>query len=116
MAPYRIRQYEDGDYEAVCTMFGHGVMEYAPAAFIYMLKCPQAQLHFLGLFLAVLAASGSLLVSLLALLVCLWRGIRGLIPSPSHFPGPACMNREQQYTKSEDANNSMFIGMNFQQA
>uniref|UniRef100_A0A8C3H8S5 N-acetyltransferase domain-containing protein n=1 Tax=Chrysemys picta bellii TaxID=8478 RepID=A0A8C3H8S5_CHRPI len=44
-----------------------------------MLKCPQAQLHFLGLFLVVLAASGSLLVSLLALLLgltgawfCIW--------------------------------------------
>uniref|UniRef100_A0A8C3P8R3 N-acetyltransferase domain-containing protein n=1 Tax=Chrysemys picta bellii TaxID=8478 RepID=A0A8C3P8R3_CHRPI len=74
MAPYRIRQYEDGDYEAVCTMFGHGVMEHAPAAFIYMLKRLRAQLHFLGLFLAVLAASRSLLVSLLALLLALTGG------------------------------------------
>uniref|UniRef100_A0A8C3FQB2 N-acetyltransferase domain-containing protein n=2 Tax=Chrysemys picta bellii TaxID=8478 RepID=A0A8C3FQB2_CHRPI len=74
MALYRIRQYEDGDYEAVRTMFGRGIMEHTPAAFIYMLKCPQAQLLFLGLFLAVLAASGSLLVSLLALLLGLTGG------------------------------------------
>ncbi|XP_065454536.1 N-acetyltransferase family 8 member 3-like [Chrysemys picta bellii] len=71
MAPYRIRQYEDGDYEAVRTMFGRGIMEHAPAGYIYMLKHPQTQLHFLGLLLAVLAASGSLLVSLLALLLAL---------------------------------------------
>uniref|UniRef100_A0A674I7R2 N-acetyltransferase domain-containing protein n=1 Tax=Terrapene triunguis TaxID=2587831 RepID=A0A674I7R2_9SAUR len=71
MAPFRIRQYEDGDYEAVCTMFGRGIMEHTPAAYIHMLKHPQAQLHFLGLFLAVLAASGSVLVSLLALLLAL---------------------------------------------
>nr|XP_005314863.2 putative N-acetyltransferase 8B [Chrysemys picta bellii] len=46
-----------------------------------MLKCPQAQLHFLGLFLAVLAASESLLISLLALLLGLtgaWFYIRSL--------------------------------------
>nr|XP_005314840.1 putative N-acetyltransferase 8B [Chrysemys picta bellii] len=81
MAPYRIRQYEDCDYEAVCTMFGHGIMEHTPAAFIYMLKRLRAQLHFLGLFLAVLAASGSLLVSLLALLLAFtggWFSIRSL--------------------------------------
>uniref|UniRef100_A0A674J8R4 Dynein heavy chain hydrolytic ATP-binding dynein motor region domain-containing protein n=1 Tax=Terrapene triunguis TaxID=2587831 RepID=A0A674J8R4_9SAUR len=42
--------------------------------------------------------------------------VGGLIPSPAHFPGPSRMNREQQYPKSEGANNSMFIGVNFQQA
>ncbi|XP_065279720.1 putative N-acetyltransferase 8B [Emys orbicularis] len=81
MALYRIRQYEDSDYEAVRTMFGCGIMEHAPAGYIHMLKHPQAQLHFLGLFLAVLAASGSLLVSLLALLLALtgaWFCIRCL--------------------------------------
>ncbi|XP_065454506.1 N-acetyltransferase family 8 member 3-like isoform X1 [Chrysemys picta bellii] len=81
MAPYCFRQYEDGDYEAVRTMFGRGIMEHTPAAFIYMLKCPQAQLHFLGLFLVVLAASESLLISLLALLLGLtgaWFCIRSL--------------------------------------
>ncbi|CAM4620795.1 unnamed protein product [Lepidochelys kempii] len=43
-------------------------------------------------------------------------GVRGLIPSPTYFPGPFRMNREQQYPKSKGANNSMFIGVNFQQA
>ncbi|XP_039397032.1 putative N-acetyltransferase 8B isoform X2 [Mauremys reevesii] len=74
MAPYRIRQYEDGDYEAVSTMFGHGTREHAPAGYIHVLKHPQTQLLFLGLFLAVLMASGSLLVSLLALLLTLIGG------------------------------------------
>uniref|UniRef100_A0A8C0J2U8 N-acetyltransferase domain-containing protein n=1 Tax=Chelonoidis abingdonii TaxID=106734 RepID=A0A8C0J2U8_CHEAB len=74
MAPYRIRQYEDGDYEVVRTMFGHGIKEHASAGYIHMLKCLQTQLLFLGLFLAVLAASGSLLVSLLALLLTLIGG------------------------------------------
>uniref|UniRef100_A0A8C4WD96 N-acetyltransferase domain-containing protein n=1 Tax=Gopherus evgoodei TaxID=1825980 RepID=A0A8C4WD96_9SAUR len=81
MAPYRIRQYEDSDYEVVRTMFGHGIKEHAPAGYIHMLKCLQTQLLFLGLFLAVLAASGSLLVSLLALLLTLiggWFCIRSL--------------------------------------
>ncbi|XP_039397033.1 N-acetyltransferase family 8 member 3-like isoform X1 [Mauremys reevesii] len=74
MAPYRIRQYEDGDYEAVRTMFSHGIREHAPAGYIHMMKHPQTQLLFLGLFLAVLAGSGSLLVSLLALLLTLIGG------------------------------------------
>ncbi|XP_053886967.1 putative N-acetyltransferase 8B isoform X3 [Malaclemys terrapin pileata] len=81
MALYRIRQYEDGDYEAVRTMFGRGIKEHAPAGYIHVLKRPQAQLLFLGLFLAVLAAFGSLLVSLLALLLALtggWFFIRSL--------------------------------------
>nr|XP_008175828.1 N-acetyltransferase family 8 member 3-like isoform X1 [Chrysemys picta bellii]XP_023969792.1 N-acetyltransferase family 8 member 3-like isoform X1 [Chrysemys picta bellii]XP_023969793.1 N-acetyltransferase family 8 member 3-like isoform X1 [Chrysemys picta bellii] len=81
MALYRIRQYEDGDYEAVRTMFGRGIKEHAPAGYIHVLKHPQTQLLFLGLFLAVLAASGSLLVSLLALLLALtggWFFIRSL--------------------------------------
>ncbi|XP_050800900.1 N-acetyltransferase family 8 member 3-like isoform X1 [Gopherus flavomarginatus] len=81
MAPYRIRQYEDSDYEVVRTMFGHGIKEHALTGYIHMLKCLQTQLLFLGLFLAVLAASGSLLVSLLALLLTLiggWFCVRSL--------------------------------------
>ncbi|CAM5157612.1 unnamed protein product [Natator depressus] len=42
--------------------------------------------------------------------------VRGLIPSPTYFPGSSRMNREQQYPKSKGANKSMFIGVNFQQA
>ncbi|XP_038256779.1 putative N-acetyltransferase 8B [Dermochelys coriacea] len=81
MAPYRIRQYEDGDYEAVRTIFARGITEHAPAAYVHMLTHPQAQLLFLALFLAVLAASGSLLVSLVAVLLALtggWFCIRAL--------------------------------------
>uniref|UniRef100_A0A8C3RXP7 N-acetyltransferase domain-containing protein n=1 Tax=Chelydra serpentina TaxID=8475 RepID=A0A8C3RXP7_CHESE len=81
MAPYRVRQYEDGDYERVRAIFAQGITEHAPASYIHMLKRPQAQLPFLGLFLAVLAASGSLLVSLVALLLALaggWLYIRSL--------------------------------------
>ncbi|CAM4441012.1 unnamed protein product [Caretta caretta] len=44
------------------------------------------------------------------------QAVRGLIPLPTHFPGPSHMNREQQYPKSKGANNSMFIGVNFQKA
>ncbi|CAM4551535.1 unnamed protein product [Lepidochelys olivacea] len=81
MAPYCIRQYEDGDYEAVRAMFARGIMEHAPAAYVHTLTRPQVQLLFLALFLVVLAASGSLLVSVVAVLLALagsWFFIRSL--------------------------------------
>lgn len=71
MAPYRIRPYEDSDYAAVRTLFTRGMREHAPTSYRHLLNSPPAQLFFLGLFLAVLAASGSLLLALGALLLAL---------------------------------------------
>ncbi|XP_067389673.1 N-acetyltransferase family 8 member 3-like [Emydura macquarii macquarii] len=81
MAPYRIRQYEDRDYEAVRAIFAQGILEHVPAGYFHVLMRLQVQLFFWGLFLAVLVASGSLLVSLAALALTVtgsWFGLRSM--------------------------------------
>ncbi|XP_054845539.1 putative N-acetyltransferase 8B isoform X1 [Eublepharis macularius] len=41
MGDYHIRTYEDRDYEAVRTIFSHGIPEHALAAYWQVLRCPQ---------------------------------------------------------------------------
>ncbi|XP_068800048.1 N-acetyltransferase 8-like isoform X2 [Struthio camelus] len=58
MAQYRIRQYRDGDYEAVRTLFARGIMEHVPATYRRMLGSGRTQLGLLALLAGVRAAAG----------------------------------------------------------
>ncbi|KYO48522.1 N-acetyltransferase 8B isoform C [Alligator mississippiensis] len=81
MAQYRIRPYEDGDYEAVRTIFADGIHEVAPAMWSELLKSLKTHLFLLGLFLVGLAASGSILLALLpiaVILVVAWRSMKSI--------------------------------------
>ncbi|XP_074848265.1 N-acetyltransferase 8B-like [Carettochelys insculpta] len=81
MAPCCVRRYEDSDYEAVCALFTRGMMEHVPAAYWHMLRSASLWLLCLGLFLAVLLGTGSLLAALgtlLLLLTGVWFYMRAL--------------------------------------
>ncbi|XP_006038075.1 putative N-acetyltransferase 8B isoform X2 [Alligator sinensis] len=82
MAQCRIRPYEDGDYEAVRTIFADGIHEIAPAMCSKLLKSLKTHLFLLGLFLVGLAASGSILLALLpvaVILVVAWRSMKSIV-------------------------------------
>ncbi|XP_074051598.1 N-acetyltransferase 8 isoform X2 [Macrotis lagotis] len=79
MAPYHIRKYQDQDREAVIDMFSKGILRHIPSGFFYQLKQPRSFLFLLGGPGALFLASGSLLLSLLALpglLAILWLLVR----------------------------------------
>ncbi|XP_033920788.1 N-acetyltransferase family 8 member 3-like [Melopsittacus undulatus] len=75
MASYRIRHYQDQDFEAVRSLFTRGMLEHSPAGYRHVLRSPRVQLQLLALFILVRAAGGSWLLALgsLALaLVAIW--------------------------------------------
>ncbi|XP_044285270.1 putative N-acetyltransferase 8B [Varanus komodoensis] len=81
MGEYRIREYEDRDYEAVRTMFSQGIKEHVSAAFRHALSCLQTHVLLAVGFLVAYAIAGSLLFSLgllAALLVVGWIYIKFL--------------------------------------
>ncbi|XP_071894052.1 N-acetyltransferase family 8 member 3-like [Anas platyrhynchos] len=64
MAPYRIRQYRDQDYDAVRSLFARGILEHSPAVYRHVLRSARMQLALLALFTAVRAAAGCWLLAL----------------------------------------------------
>ncbi|XP_067153342.1 N-acetyltransferase 8-like [Apteryx mantelli] len=84
MAQYRIRQYRDGDYEAVRTLFARGILELAPAAYRRLLTWGRAQLGLLALAAGVRAAAGGWAPALAAaalVLLAAWPLVRSLTTS-----------------------------------
>ncbi|XP_062430448.1 probable N-acetyltransferase 8B [Rhea pennata] len=84
MAQYRIRPYQDGDYEAARTLFACGILEHVPATYRHLLQAGRAQLALLALVAAVRAAAGcwapALGAAVLALLAA-WPLVRSLATS-----------------------------------
>ncbi|KAM9236248.1 N-acetyltransferase 8-like [Leptosomus discolor] len=81
MASYRIRQYQDRDYDAVRSLFARGILEHAPAGYRFFLHTAWAQLGLLLLFIAVRAAAGYWVLGLGAValaLVATWFLVRSL--------------------------------------
>uniref|UniRef100_A0A8C3QXG0 N-acetyltransferase domain-containing protein n=1 Tax=Cyanoderma ruficeps TaxID=181631 RepID=A0A8C3QXG0_9PASS len=81
MASFRIRQYQDQDYEAVRAMFARGILEHAPAGFRHVLRSARVRLALLAVFVAARAAAGSWVLGLGAValaLVLLWVLVRSL--------------------------------------
>nr|XP_060635444.1 N-acetyltransferase 8-like isoform X1 [Anolis sagrei ordinatus] len=81
MGEYTIRSYEDGDYEAVRSIFSEGITEHAPAGFWHVLRSPQTHALLLGLFLASYGISSSFLFSFAvvsALLAVGWNRMKAL--------------------------------------
>uniref|UniRef100_A0A8V5GHD4 Uncharacterized protein n=1 Tax=Melopsittacus undulatus TaxID=13146 RepID=A0A8V5GHD4_MELUD len=69
MASYRIRHYQDQDFEAVRSLFTRGMLEHSPAGYRHVLRSPRVQLQLLALFILVRAAGGSWLLALVLGLV-----------------------------------------------
>ncbi|KAK4818575.1 hypothetical protein QYF61_014711 [Mycteria americana] len=87
MASYRIRQYQDQDYDAVRTLFAHGILEHAPAGYRHVLRSARAQLGLLVLFVAARAAAGYWVLGLGAValaLVATWLLVRSFSTSYVH--------------------------------
>ncbi|XP_041329774.1 N-acetyltransferase 8 [Pyrgilauda ruficollis] len=81
MASFRIRQYQDHDYEAVRALFARGILEHAPASFRHVLRAARVRLALLAVFVAARAAAGSWVLGLGAValaLVLLWVLVRSL--------------------------------------
>ncbi|XP_058694457.1 N-acetyltransferase 8 [Poecile atricapillus] len=79
MASFRIRQYQEQDYEAVRALFARGMLEHAPAAFRHVLRASRVRLALLAVFVAARAAAGSWVLGLGAValaLVLLWLLVR----------------------------------------
>ncbi|XP_064568183.1 N-acetyltransferase 8-like [Zonotrichia leucophrys gambelii] len=84
MASFRIRQYQDQDFEAVRALFTRGVLEYAPACFWYVLRAGRVRLALLAAFVVARAATGSWMLGLGAFalaLVLVWVLVRLLCNS-----------------------------------
>ncbi|XP_057286889.1 N-acetyltransferase family 8 member 3-like [Pezoporus wallicus] len=79
MASYRIRQYQDKDFDAVRTLFARGMLEHSPAGYRHVLRSARVQLQLLVLFVLVRAAGGFWLLGLGAValaLVAIWLLVR----------------------------------------
>lgn len=75
MASYRIRQYQDKDFDAVRTLFARGMLEHMPAGYRHVLRSARVQLELLVLFVLVRVAGGYWLLGLGAValaLVAIW--------------------------------------------
>ncbi|XP_015472194.1 N-acetyltransferase 8 [Parus major] len=81
MASFRIRQYQEQDYEAVRALFARGILEHAPAGFRHVLRASRVRLALLAVFVAARAAAGSWVLGLGAValaLVLLWLLVRSV--------------------------------------
>ncbi|KAM4672715.1 N-acetyltransferase family 8 member 3-like isoform 1-T3 [Amazona ochrocephala] len=79
MASYRIRQYQDKDFDAVRTLFARGMLEHSPAGYRHVLRSGRVQLLLLILFVLVRAAGGFWLLGLGAValaFVAIWLLVR----------------------------------------
>ncbi|XP_050829374.1 N-acetyltransferase 8 isoform X2 [Serinus canaria] len=82
MASFRIRQYQEQDYEAVRALFARGILEHAPASFRHVLRAARVRLALLAVFVAARAAAGSWVLGLGAValaLVLIWVLVRSLV-------------------------------------
>ncbi|KAJ1211661.1 hypothetical protein NDU88_007018 [Pleurodeles waltl] len=74
MLNFKIRKYDDCDYEVVRTMFASGMNEYIPSVFLHVLKQPWVILVLTCFFTLLLVSSRSLLLPILALTLLLAAG------------------------------------------
>ncbi|XP_075566004.1 N-acetyltransferase 8-like [Pelecanus crispus] len=87
MASYRIRQYRDQDYDAVRTLFAHGILEHTLAGYRHVLHAARAKLVLLVLFVVVRAAAGYWVLGLGAVALALaatWLLVRSFSTSYVH--------------------------------
>ncbi|XP_028919583.1 probable N-acetyltransferase CML1 isoform X1 [Ornithorhynchus anatinus] len=79
MGHYRIRQFREGDGEAVRDLFSSGITEHAPASFWHLVTLPRTGLFLLAVALSLFAATGSIPLVLAAppvLLTALWEFLK----------------------------------------
>ncbi|XP_069601146.1 probable N-acetyltransferase CML1 isoform X3 [Ranitomeya imitator] len=69
MSEYQIRLYKDSDYESVREIFAHGITEHTAKAFRFSLRLPRIWAIFVVTFLLFSHITGSLLVSILAVII-----------------------------------------------
>ncbi|XP_063166041.1 N-acetyltransferase family 8 member 3-like [Candoia aspera] len=72
---YRIRKYEDRDYDTARTLFAQGLEEHIPVAIWHLLRSPQSHLVLLTVFLGTYMSSASLTISLVAVAALLAVGV-----------------------------------------
>ncbi|XP_053556917.1 probable N-acetyltransferase camello [Bombina bombina] len=79
MVDYKIRDYEDSDYETVRELFSAGMSEYVPSVCVHVLKQPWVIMVITCLFLSLLMSSKSFILPILAvtLLLALGRHLVG---------------------------------------
>ncbi|MEE6527341.1 hypothetical protein FKM82_028653 [Ascaphus truei] len=79
MANYKIRVYQDLDYEVVREIFSSGMSEYVPSVCVHVLKQPWVLFVLTCTFLSLLVSSKSLILPVLAitLLLALGRHLLG---------------------------------------
>ncbi|XP_077136534.1 putative N-acetyltransferase camello [Ranitomeya variabilis] len=109
MADYTIRVYKNRDYNAVRMLFAEGMVEHIPAAYVYLLKLPQAQFVLFISIITLFLISRSYLLSLVSLAIVLTAG-RRLLTSEYHQYVDKCQREdlldiEESYMAS---NNSCF--------
>ncbi|XP_030046799.1 probable N-acetyltransferase camello [Microcaecilia unicolor] len=74
MVDYRIREYDDLDYETVRELFATGMSEYMPAVCMHVLKQPWVIMLFMSTFCLLFLSSKSLLLPILAITLLLAAG------------------------------------------
>ncbi|MBN3271827.1 CMLO acetyltransferase, partial [Polyodon spathula] len=85
MADYRIRKYEDDDYEAARDIFASGMSEHFPGIFMHALKQPCSQLFLVCVLCALLLSSKSFLFPILAVTLLLAAGRQGVVYLSSKY-------------------------------
>ncbi|MBN3299225.1 probable N-acetyltransferase camello [Amia ocellicauda] len=78
MTSFKIRKYQDEDYEMVKDIFTMGMSEHVPASFVHMLKQPIPQMFIMCVFCALLASSKSVILPVLAVTLLLAGTRQGL--------------------------------------
>ncbi|CAH2299173.1 probable N-acetyltransferase camello [Pelobates cultripes] len=79
MANYKIRNYDNSDYDTVRDLFSSGMSEYVPSVCVHVLKQPWVIFVLTCMFLSLMLTSKSLILPLLAvtLLLALGRQVLG---------------------------------------
>ncbi|XP_068122034.1 probable N-acetyltransferase camello [Hyperolius riggenbachi] len=79
MADYKIRGYQDSEYDVVRELFSHGMSEYVPSVCIHVLKQPWVLFVLTCTFVCLLCSSKTFLLPVLAvtLLLALGRQVLG---------------------------------------
>ncbi|XP_023671237.1 probable N-acetyltransferase camello isoform X2 [Paramormyrops kingsleyae] len=78
MAQYKIRIYRDEDFETVREVYATGFAEHLHAVYLQVLKQLWVQLTLASIFIALLASSGSLLLSILGVTLVLLASREGV--------------------------------------
>ncbi|XP_066429000.1 probable N-acetyltransferase CML1 isoform X2 [Eleutherodactylus coqui] len=69
MSEYQIRLYKDSDYQRVREIFADGITEHTAKSFHFSLRLPRIWAVFLLTFFVVLQTTGSLLLSIVAVII-----------------------------------------------